>query len=104
MRLTKTIYKREVIEKEIIGYQSNGRPIWKTETILTPIEAEVEPYSEKMAESMLGLLVSVSNRCFCYTNHGLVVGDIVMYRNLKHEITHILEYDRHSEVLMIYRY
>lgn len=103
MRLTKTIYKRVVMETEIIGYYENGRPIWKTETVLTPIESEVEPYSEKMAESMLGLLVSVSNRCFCYTNHGLVVGDFVMYKNIKHEITHILDYDRHCEILMIHR-
>jgi len=101
MRLTKTIYAIEEVEGEIIGYDDFGRPIYGDSTIVrTPIECEVEPYSNELAKTRYGVFVDATQRVFCKPNEKVLLTASMEYENEEYQVAEYMDYGRHYEVLI----
>ncbi|MBP1935100.1 hypothetical protein [Ammoniphilus resinae] len=96
MRLPKTVQIID-IEKQ---YDDLGRYLGQEEIVVTEFKAEIEPYSTKLAETFYGTTVTVTNRLFCYPISQLELGSIVKWGDKKFQVTSLMDYERHFEVLL----
>jgi hypothetical protein len=101
MRLTKTLYIiKEEESAEPIYYNDFGEPVYGVIETKTPFQAEIEPYSNTLANNRYGVSVDVTNRLFCKPNPDILLGTLIEYNNIKYSVTENMQYDRHFEVLM----
>jgi hypothetical protein len=100
MRLTKTLYIVETKQSDTpTGVDQFGRPTFET-IVKTPFFAEVEPYSSGLAEQVYGVFVDVTNRVFCTPNSKIKIKSIIEYINDKFEVTLLMQFDNHYELLI----
>lgn len=99
MRLTQYVYKKD-IKEILLGYDDIGRPIWKKETVLVPIKADIEHFSPDKALSELGLRVEPNFKVYVYPNTQLIVGDYVTFKDREFTVIAVLDYRRHIEILI----
>lgn len=101
MRLTKTLYIIETGQSDIpIGVDEFDRPVYGDIATKTTFLGEIQPYSNRLAETNYGIIVDVSHRLFCYPNEKIKVKSFIEYNGLKYQVTEYMEYDNHFEVLM----
>lgn len=102
MRLTEKIYTIALVDTGQVDWR--GDPIYETVTS-EPFPCEIIPYSSKLAESNFGIIAEVTNQMFCEPRDDLELGTelIEVKKNgteQHYEVTAILDYDRHFEVLI----
>ena len=101
MRLTKTLY---IINKALSdtpnGTDEMGRPVYGEDSTITAFLGEVEPFSNKLAETRYGLFVDVTNRVFCLPNELIKLNCDIEYNGQNFIVTECMQYDRHFEVLL----
>ncbi|WML44086.1 hypothetical protein [Neobacillus sp. PS3-40] len=101
MRLTKTLYILEkILSTTPRGTDEYGRAEYENVPIYTAFQGEVEPFSNRLAETNYGLFVDCTNRLFCEPNAKIKVKSLIEYNGQEFEIIECMEYDNHSEVLM----
>ncbi|MCK0470889.1 hypothetical protein [Halalkalibacter sp. APA_J-10(15)] len=105
MRLTKKLYIVTIERGEVIDYTPLGQPIYAdSKTIYTPFKCKTEPYSNHKAEYQYGVFVDCSHRVFCRPNKNIKILSKLKFNqneeSEEYEVTQVLEYDRHMEVLM----
>lgn len=101
MRLRKKIYVIHE-EKTIVDYNELGRPIYDIVKTYHPIRCEVEPFSNKLAETTYGVFVDATNRVFSNPSELLQLKEPVKYGDKLYKITEIIRYDKHYETLLKY--
>lgn len=101
MRLTKTLYILDKVQSETpTGTDEFGREEYGFIDTKIPFLGEVEPFSNRLAETSYGLFVDCTNRLFCEPNVKIKLKTFIEYNGQEFEITECMEYDRHFEVLM----
>lgn len=99
MRTPKKIYVIHE-KKEIIDYDAYGNPIYDVVKTYTPIECDIEPFSNKLAETTYGVFVDTTHRVFTKSNKLLELDGSVKYDGGLYEITQIIKYDKHHETML----
>lgn len=99
MRTPKTIYIIHE-ERKIVDYDAYDRPIYDVVKTYHPIKCDVEPFSNKLAETSYGIFVEATNRVFSKPNELIKLGESVQYGNGLYEVTEIIRYDKHYETLL----
>jgi hypothetical protein len=101
MRLTKTLYILEKVQSETpTGTDQFGREEYGFIPKRTPFLGEVEPFSNKLAETNYGLFVECTHRLFCLPNETIKVKTMIEYKGEEFQVTDCLPYDGHFEVLI----
>lgn len=101
MRLSKTLYIVENVQSSApTGTDEYGREEYGYVPIYTSFQGEVEPFSNRLAETNYGLFVDCTNRLFCDPNLKIKVKSLIEYNGQQFEVTDCMEYDNHYEVLI----
>ncbi|WP_226087481.1 hypothetical protein [Mesobacillus sp. S13] len=101
MRLTKTLYVINKTESdEPSSIDEFGRGKYDLIETKTPLLGEVEPFSNRLAETRYGVFVDVTNRAFCMPNDLIKINGEIEYDNQNFIVTECMKYDRHYEVLL----
>jgi hypothetical protein len=101
MRLTKTLYFLDKVQSETpTGVDQFGREEYGFITDRIPFLGEVEPFSNRLAETNYGLFVECTHRIFCEPHSLIRLKALIEYNGEEFEVNECLSYGRHLEVLI----